>query len=37
MYQVNSFTSKALNKFIKNPLSEDAKKFHGKYKDEYGF
>lgn len=37
VYQVNSFTSKALNKFIKNPLSEDAKKFHGKYKDEYGF
>ena len=30
-YEVNSFTSKALNKFIKNPLSEDAKKFHGKY------
>ena len=28
VYQVNSFTSKALNKFIKNPLSEDAKKFH---------
>ena len=27
-YEVNSFTSKALNKFIKNPLSEDAKKFH---------
>ena len=36
-YEVNSFTSKALNKFIKNPLSEDAKKFHGKYKDEYSF
>ena len=28
VYQVNSFTSKALNKFIKNSWSEDAKKFH---------
>ncbi|MBB1543285.1 MAG: hypothetical protein HG456_000765 [candidate division SR1 bacterium] len=32
VYQVNSFTSKALNKFIKNPLSEDAKKFHGDFR-----
>ena len=28
VYQVDSFTSKALNKFIKNSWSEDAKKFH---------
>ena len=32
VYQVNSFTSKALNKFIKNPLWEDAKKFHGDFR-----
>ncbi|NUJ97582.1 transposase [Candidatus Gracilibacteria bacterium] len=29
VFEINSFTSKALNKFIKNPLGEDSKKFHG--------
>lgn len=28
VFEINSFTSKALNKFIKNPLWEDSKKFH---------
>ncbi|MDD3794022.1 MAG: hypothetical protein PHI37_04370 [Candidatus Gracilibacteria bacterium] len=32
VFEINSFTSRALNKFIKNPLGEDSKKFHGDYK-----
>lgn len=32
VFEINSFTSKALNKFIKNPLWEDSKKFHWDYK-----
>lgn len=31
VFEINSFTSKALNKFIKSPLWEDSRKFHWDY------